>query len=121
MLMDLPADHLARKEAKAKVRTAKAKAARAAKKTQAGDTAAAAAGTPARAVEAVLGRAGVLSDVLDVLGTVVAVAVAGETVGAVVGAAVAAGVPLVGAAVVGSGNESASAAIARSASTIWSR
>ena len=96
------ADALARKEAKAKVRTAKAKvrtakaqAARAAQKAQAGDTAAAAAGTPVRAAEAVVSRAGVLSDVLDVLGTVVAVAVAGEVVGAVVGAAVAAGVAAV--------------------------
>jgi hypothetical protein len=81
---------MARTEAKAN-----AKAARAAKKAQAGDTAAAAAGTPARVAEAVVGRTGVLSDLLDGLGTVMAKAImAGEVVGAVVGAAVAVGFPL---------------------------
>ena len=81
---------MARTEAKAN-----AKAARAAKKAQAGDTAAAAAGTLARVAEAVVGRTGVLSDLLDGLGTVMAKAiVAGEVVGAVVGAAVAVGFPL---------------------------
>ena len=86
------ADHVARKEAKAKAKAAKA--ARAAKKAQAGDTAAAAAGTPARAAEAVVGRAGVL---LGRLGTVVADATA--VVGAALGAAAAMSLPLVGAAV----------------------